>query len=67
MLNEWQQLIATARQSPELVQRKLARSKRLFFILFYFNIRRALDKAFSRVQFASPPQMEIVPLFTQDI
>jgi hypothetical protein len=29
MLNEWQQLIATARQNPELVQPKLARSKRL--------------------------------------
>ncbi|MBT5556854.1 MAG: hypothetical protein HOJ80_08215 [Halieaceae bacterium] len=29
MLNEWQQLIATARETPELVQPKLARSKRL--------------------------------------
>jgi integrase len=29
MLNEWQQLIATARETPELVQLKLARSKRL--------------------------------------
>ena len=29
MLNEWQQLIATARQNPELVKPKLARSKRL--------------------------------------
>ena len=29
MLNEWQQLIATARKTPELVQPKLARSKRL--------------------------------------
>ena len=29
MLNEWQQLIATARQNPELVKPKLARSKGL--------------------------------------
>ena len=29
MLTEWQQLIATARQSPELIQRKMDRPKRL--------------------------------------